>query len=128
MTEIKPAKPVCVMVVDDEKVIRDLLRRHLNSLGYDVVIAESGEMALVRAKHFRPSLVILDIKMPGMGGLKCLKQLRKLDPDLPVIMLTAVLERDAVMEAVHDGALEYLYKPIDLSTITKVVQTFLAAR
>lgn len=114
-----------LMVVDDEKVIRDLLRRHLTSLGYDVVTAESGEDALAKARGFRPALVFLDLKMPGMGGMECMKELRQLHPDLPVVVLTAVLERQAVLNAVDIGAQEYLYKPVDLTTVTQVVNRLL---
>lgn len=112
-------------MVDDEQVIRELLRRHLTSLGYAVVTAESGEEALSEAPRFRPALVFLDIKMPGMGGLGCLKQLRRLFPDIQVVMLTAVLERESVVNAVDIGAQEYLFKPVDLATVTQVLKRLL---
>jgi len=114
-----------LLVVDDEKVIRDLLRRHLTSLGYEVVTAESGEQALDRARGSRPALALLDLKMPGMGGMECLKQLRLLYADLPVVVLTAVLEREAVMNAVDIGAQEYLFKPVELAVVTQVVRRLL---
>ena len=114
-----------LLVVDDEQVIRELLRRHLTSLGYAVVTAESGEEALSEAPRFRPALVFLDIKMPGMGGLECLKQLRRLFPDIQVVMLTAVLERESVVNAVDIGAQEYLFKPVDLATVTQVLKRLL---
>jgi len=115
-----------VLVIDDEPVIRELLRRHLTKLGYEVAVAESGEQALTRLSQVHPDLVLLDMRMPGMGGMECLNRLRQLYPRVPVVILTAVVEREAVLEAINLGAQEYLFKPIDLETVTRIVQNQLS--
>jgi len=121
----RPDHP-CVLVIDDEPVIRELLRRHLTKLGCEVAVAESGEQALTRLSQVHPDLVLLDMRMPGMGGMECLNRLRQLYPQVPVVILTAVVERESVLEAINLGAQEYLFKPIDLETVTRIVQNQLS--
>lgn len=110
-----------ILVVDDEQVILKLMKRHLSSLGYSVVTAESGEEALESMNKALPQLVFLDIKMPGIGGIECLKLMVKQHPEVPVVMLTAVLDRDTAMKAIDGGAADYLYKPMDLAVVTEMV-------
>ena len=109
-----------ILVVDDEEVVRKLLKRHLTSLGYNVLTADSGEQALASIAETCPDLIFLDIKMAGMGGIECLRQLQKCHPELTVIMLTAVLERDMALKAVDYGATDYMFKPVDLNAITSM--------
>jgi DNA-binding response OmpR family regulator len=78
-----------ILVVDDEENIRLLFKGELEDDGYDVVMAGSGEEALILFDKFQPDLVTLDIKMPGMGGLKTLEQIREKSLDIPVILCTA---------------------------------------
>lgn len=109
-----------ILIVDDEQVVRTLLKRHLTSLGYTVLTADSGEAALDSVAQTLPDLMFLDIKMPGMGGIECLRQLQKSYPELIVIMLTAVLERETAVKAVEYGATDYMFKPVDLNAITSM--------
>ncbi len=78
-----------ILVVDDEKSIRLLLTEELTDEGYDVITAESGEMALRMIKDEKPDLVTLDIKMPGEDGLSVLREIREIEYDLPVIICSA---------------------------------------
>jgi len=78
-----------ILVVDDEKTIRLLLKEELTDEGYEVITAESGEMALKMIKEEKPDLVTLDIKMPGEDGLSILRKIREIEYDLPVIICSA---------------------------------------
>jgi len=101
-----------VLVVEDEKDIRDLVRFHLNEEGYDVIEAESGEDALRRVETDRPGLVVLDLMLPGVDGLEVCRRLRAgSGTPLPVIMLTAkAAELDRVL-GLEIGADDYMTKP-----------------
>src|SRR6185436_20271729 len=77
-----------LLVIDDEPGIRDLLDTLLSRKGYDVILAESGQKGLEIFRRARPDVVVLDLKMPGMDGLTVLQQVRSLNPNQPVIILT----------------------------------------
>ena len=115
-------KPV-ILVIDDESVIRELMDRHLRSLNCQVFTADSGEKGVGIAQGVRPDLVFLDVRMPGMGGVKCLDRLRRIYRDLSIIMLTAVEDVRIAQTCLTNGAKEYIAKPVDLNVITTVLQT-----
>jgi PAS domain S-box-containing protein len=104
--------PSTVLIVDDDRLVRDLLRRFLEKQGFRVVAAVNGEEGLRRARELRPSLITLDVVMSGMDGWTLLKALKS-DPALepvPVVMITIV---DNPTLGLSLGAAEYLTKPID---------------
>jgi CheY-like chemotaxis protein len=106
------AGPATVLIVDDDRLVRDLLRRFLTKEGFRVMAAVSGEEGLRRARELRPSLITLDVVMSGMDGWTMLKAL-KADPALapvPVVMITIV---DNPALGLSLGASDYLTKPID---------------
>ena len=82
-----------ILVVDDEIAICNLLRQFLTSKGYEVYTAPDGQTAIARVRELRPHIVLLDIMMPGMGGIDTLKEIKKVDPRVAVIMLTAIGKR-----------------------------------
>jgi two-component system KDP operon response regulator KdpE len=99
-----------ILVVDDEPQIRRIMRTTLTSAGYEVDDAKTGEEALDKVREFRPDLVLLDINMPGMGGLAACRAIRA-SVDVAIIMLTVRnSERDKV-EALDAGADDYVTKP-----------------
>jgi DNA-binding response OmpR family regulator len=100
----------CILVVDDEIYITELLERILEGEGYDVTIANNGQTALVAVDNEVPDLAILDINMPGINGYEVLERIRKRH-DIPVIMLTAILEASAVDKSIGLGADDYIRKP-----------------
>jgi two-component system KDP operon response regulator KdpE len=99
-----------ILVVDDEPQIRRIMRTTLTSAGYEVEDARTGEDALVKVREFRPDLVLLDVNMPGMGGLKTCKALRE-DPNVAIVMLTIHNSEAAKVEALDAGADDYVTKP-----------------
>jgi PAS domain S-box-containing protein len=109
-----------VLVIDDDRLVRDLLRRFLAKEGLKVAMASSGEEGLRLARELRPSLITLDVVMPGMDGWAVLRELRA-DPDLdavPVVMITIV---DNPAEGRALGATDYLTKPVDWKRLSLVL-------
>ncbi len=106
--------PIRVLLVDDEAAIRRALRTPLNELGFHTVEASRGEEALhmVRTESF--DAVLLDINMPGIGGMKTLLRLRALAPRLPILMLTVKDGEEDKVEALECGADDYITKPFSI--------------
>jgi two-component system response regulator MprA len=106
-----------VLVVDDDKAVRESLRRSLEFNGYDVVLAADGAEALATIGSQRPDVVVMDVMMPRLGGLETTRALRTAGNDVPVLVLTA---RDAVgdrVEGLDAGADDYLTKPFALAEL-----------
>lgn len=99
-----------ILIVDDEPQIRRVMRVILVGEQYEVVEARSGETALVRFREFLPDLVLLDLNMPGMGGLETCREIRETS-DVPIIILTVRHEEDRKVELLDAGADDYITKP-----------------
>jgi two-component system, OmpR family, KDP operon response regulator KdpE len=99
-----------VLVVDDEPQIRRIMRTTLTGAGYEVEDAKTGEEALEKVRTFRPDLVLLDINMPGMGGLAACQELRA-DPNVAIIMLTVRNAEADKVAALDAGADDFISKP-----------------
>ncbi|MCI0371142.1 MAG: response regulator [candidate division NC10 bacterium] len=108
-----------VLVVDDEPEAVELLVEFLSSKGYAVLTATNGEEALRRVKEDRPHLVLLDVRMPKMDGMETLRRIREIDPEMGVIMVTAVNEEDVGRKALEMGAFDYIVKPLDLKYLER---------
>lgn len=109
--------PVRILVVDDDRAVRESLRRSLSFNGYSVELAQDGVEALDAIAHDRPDAVVLDVMMPRLDGLEVCRQLRSTGDDLPILVLTA---RDSVSERVAGldaGADDYLPKPFALEEL-----------
>lgn len=102
-----------IMVVDDEPLICELLQEFLVDQGYRTIIAQSGEEALKAYMRYRPDVVLLDVLMPGKSGLEVLRELKALDPNVAVVLVTAVREKEVIEQAKAEGVLDYINKPID---------------
>ena len=109
-----------ILVVDDEDLIRWSLRERLHADGYDVLEAETGHAALEQFKD-GVDLVLLDFRLPDMDGLSILRELKKLDPDVLVILLTAFVDVDTAVEAMKLGAFHFANKPFNLDDIAVMV-------
>jgi DNA-binding NtrC family response regulator len=109
-------------VVDDEQNIRRMLNRVLSSEGFIVKEAINGLEALKRLEEEDYSLVLLDLKMPGLNGIETLKKIRELDINLPIIMISAYGSISEAVEAMKLGALDYLIKPFDIEELKIIVE------
>ena len=121
------ATPV-LLVVDDDQVARELLAETLSREGYRVRIASGGDEALRLAGAEPFDMALVDLRMPDLDGLGVLKQLAMIQPDLPVVILTAFATIETAIEAVNAGAFDYLSKPFRMEEIKIVVRRTLDAR
>lgn len=103
-----------VLIVDDEPSIRVSLRTILSGMGFDVVEAARGEEALSLVRTAQFDVVLLDINMPGIGGIEVCRLMRKNSPRLPIVMLTVQGSEDRKVEALDAGADDYVTKPFQL--------------
>ena len=103
-----------MLVIDDERGVRDLLDTLLRRKGYDVVLAESGRKGLELFRRERPDVVVLDLKMPEMDGLAVLHQVRSLKPGQPVIVLTGAGTTETEQQVRALGVTEYVEKEFSL--------------
>ncbi|UOF91620.1 response regulator [Fodinisporobacter ferrooxydans] len=110
-----------ILIVDDQYGIRVLLQEVLEKEGYTIFQAPNGHIALEIVKKEKPSLVLLDMKIPGMDGLEILRHVRNLVPDIKVIMMTAYGELDLIKEATELGALAHFTKPFDIDELRSCV-------
>ncbi|HKY98606.1 MAG TPA: HD domain-containing phosphohydrolase [Gemmatimonadaceae bacterium] len=117
-----------ILIVDDEETIRLALRKFLRSRGYEVEIAGSGDQALQILDKQSFSLMLCDVRMPGMTGVQVVPQARQRDHDLAIIMLTAVNDAATATEVLSAGASDYLMKPVELADLQQAVDRALLKR
>ncbi|HTX54963.1 MAG TPA: response regulator [Candidatus Baltobacteraceae bacterium] len=108
-----------VLIVDDEPDAVELLSEFLTGKGYEAIAAYNGEEALKKVKAERPHLILLDIRMPGMNGLEVLRQVRQIDQEVGVIVVTAVQEEETGRQALKLGAFDYIVKPLNLEYLER---------
>lgn len=114
-----------ILIVDDEKIMRESLAGWLQRDGHEVETAKSGEEALEKLNVARYQILLLDIKMEGISGLEVLKNVRESDPDVAVIMITAYGSISTAIEAMKNGAADYLLKPFDPNELGVLIEKIL---
>ena len=117
-----------ILVVDDEDIMREILEKLLTREGYHVRVAASGEEGLEFAKSFPFDAVIVDVMMPGMDGLTLLEELKKLDEELPILMVTAFASVETAIAAMKRGAFDYITKPFKNDEVLVVVRNAVERR
>ena len=117
-----------ILVIDDEAVIREGLRQALTMEGYQVVAAQNGKVGMEKLQKESFSVVISDLKMPIMGGIEVLKTISVLQPNVPVIIITGFATVDSAVDAMKNGAFEYLTKPFLPEQIIEKVQAAIKKR
>ena len=111
-----------IMLVDDEKHIRVAVGQTLELAGYEVTACETAEQALPLLNADWPGVVVSDISMPGMGGLSFMQQLQQLDSDLPVILITGHGDISMAVQAMRDGAYDFIEKPFSSELLVDVIR------
>ncbi len=117
-----------ILVADDDAVIREGLRRVLSAEGYQVEAVSNGRAALERLEEKKFKLLVTDLKMPGMSGLEVLRSIRTLQPELPVVLITGYAAIDNAVEAMKNGATDYLSKPFANEEIVSKVKHAIESR
>ena len=113
-----------ILLIDDEKVVRDLLRNLLVNAGYEVTEAPGGDEGLRLYRAERPDLLITDVFMPGKNGIQVIKEIREKDPDAKIIAIEAYA-LDALPRAMKAGADRAIGKPFDEHTLLEMVEELL---
>lgn len=129
MDRLPIANTITILVVDDDNLLRQQMRRVMEQAGYQVVEAENGEQALAAYTQFRPSLVLLDAVMPVMDGFFCCRHMRNLpDGDLvPILIVTRLDDAESLQLAFDAGATDFITKPINEIVLRQRVQHLLKA-
>jgi DNA-binding NtrC family response regulator len=117
-----------ILVIDDEEIMREILEALLTREGYHVRLAASGAEGLELAKSVPFDAAIVDVMMPGMGGLAALEELKKLDEELPVLMITAFASVETAISAMKRGAFDYVTKPFKNDEVLVVVRNAVERR
>ncbi len=112
-----------VLIVDDSRTSRRILKDILERAGYKVVgETVNGKEGVEQYDKLRPDIVTMDITMPEMDGIQALKKIREIDPEAKVVMVTAAGQKDKMMEAVKDGAAEFVAKPFVEETVLEALK------
>jgi two-component system chemotaxis response regulator CheY len=115
-----------VLIVDDAAFMRVRAARVLEDAGHEVAEAENGIQAVQKYAEWRPDAVLMDITMPEMDGLTALKEIKKLDPQARVAMVTAMGQQGIVMEALKAGARDFVLKPFQPDRVLAALNKLLA--
>lgn len=115
-----------VLIADDERTICEAFSRMVETEGHQPVIASNGKHALEIIREESPDAIFMDVRMPGMDGLEALAQLRKENIKIPVVIMTAFGTMETAMEAVREGAFDYLGKPVELAKARQLLKQMLA--
>jgi two-component system chemotaxis response regulator CheY len=115
-----------ILIVDDAQFMRFMIGDIVKSLGHAVVSeAENGKIGVEMYKQFKPDLVTMDLVMPEMNGLDALKAIREIDPKARIIVVSAIDQRESLMQAIRAGAADFIIKPFEeervASAITKTL-------
>ena len=110
-----------ILCVDDEPINLMIIEVNLMAEGYEVYKAADGSTALQMVKEIKPQLVLLDIMMPGISGIDTLKEIKKIDPNIPVIMVSGVTDETIAKSALEYGAYDYVAKPIDFDYLNTTI-------
>jgi len=115
-----------VLIIDDEPSVRRLIGHHLEKENYKILSAENGEKGLRLIEDNSPHLVLLDVKLPGIGGIEVLQNIREANPKLPIIMITAYGTVKMAVETMRMGAYDFLVKPINPDELKITVRNAIA--
>ena len=112
----------CILLVEDDATISDLVAYNLRRAGYDVIQEHNGRTGLEAALTRKVDLVLMDLMLPGLDGMAASREIVRRKPALPVIMLTARSERETILEGFESGADDYIVKPFDLDLLLARIQ------
>jgi NarL family two-component system response regulator LiaR len=123
-------KRIRVMVVDDHPMVRDGLRHFISlSAGLEYVgQAQSGEEAVSLCEELKPDVILMDLMMPGIGGIEAIQRIRRQDPDVQLVALTSFADPKLVQQALKAGAVGYLLKNVGMNELTDAIRSAQARR
>lgn len=119
---LEKKRAIKVLITDDDANLRDLLEEAVKDWGFEVRVAKDGEDALDRIKAERCDIVVTDLKMPGMGGIKLLEKIKEYDKDILVIVITGYATIETAVKAIDAGAYDYITKPFRLDELMVIMK------
>ncbi len=117
-----------ILIIDNEPALLDVLADNLMEKGFEVLVADDGDLGLELVERERPELVLLDFRMPRLDGLAVLREIREIDPNVVVIMMSADASSQRAQDAVREGACDFVTKPIDLDYLVASIAANLSIR
>lgn len=103
-----------LMIVDDSNVIRNRIERNMAFVNIDVVaLAEDGVQAVEMYKKYRPDIITMDLTMPNMDGLECIRQIRAINPNVSILVISAIADRSTGLRSLQLGARGFIFKPFN---------------
>ncbi len=115
-------RPARILIVDDEPAVSEVLSEFLSGIGFDVKVAADATAAEAAIAEYRPDVILTDINLPGRSGLDVMRVAREHDPEIAVIVITGYASAGTAIEALRQGALDYITKPFDLDQVQKLVE------
>ena len=125
---VQPQPPARLLIVDDEPAVLEVFHEYLGLQGYSVSTAPSGEEAVRVIPQLLPDIILTDINLPGLSGLEVMRFAKTVDPEVGVIVVTGHASASNAIEALRQGAFNYITKPFDLDEIHEVVERAIANR
>ena len=110
-----------VLIIDDSPTELHLFQNMLEKSGFETLVADSGEEGIRQAQTSLPDCILMDVIMPGMDGISMMKRIREIDSDLPVILITGQGDIPTAVQAIRDGAYDFLEKPFSGEVLMEVV-------
>ena len=117
-----------VLVVDDEPSVVDVFREFLAAQGYEITVASNGEEALKLIPTLKPDIILTDINLPGLSGLEVMRFAKGVDAEIAVIVVTGYASASSAIDALRQGAYDYVTKPFDLDDVHQIVERAIANR
>ena len=117
-----------ILVVDDEPTVVDVFNEFLAAQGYEVTVVSNGEDAVRMIPSLRPDIILTDINLPGLSGLEVMRHARAHDPEVAVIVVTGYASAATAIDALRQGAYDYVTKPFDLDEVHQIVERGIANR
>lgn len=121
-------RPSRVLVIDDDPAMLDVLRLRLQVWGYDVFLAEDALTGARMAAQEAPDVILTDVWLPDASGVDLLRALKKADPRIPIILMSAHGSVDLAVESIKQGAVDYLLKPLDYRRLKDLLSTVCTRR
>lgn len=112
----------CILVVDDDSIVRSILSQSILSMGYEVLTSENGAKALETLKSVRVDAILCDIEMPEMDGIQFCESMKQLNLDTPVVIVTGLEDRNRILDALRLGALDFIHKPFQPDDLKPVIE------
>lgn len=110
-----------VLIIEDDEIARNMLAKEIKKEGFVILTAENGRVGMEIIEKEHPEVVLSDLKMPEMSGMEVLKKVKQISPSTQFILMSSYGDMDTVIEALREGAFDYIKKPIDLDLLTQIL-------